>query len=145
MASVTNYLSPEEINLYQTRANQADTAYGRGLAQLAYQRSIASMDHGTNMERLGRRFDDSFRTLPSSFARRGMLRSGAFQRALGDYAYNRQQAEYDQNLLNSRNMDRFQQSQDNLDLVRQFTLQQMEAEKAARQAALASSIQGVQY
>lgn len=144
MPSVTNYLGPEEINAYQTRANQADTMYQRGLSQLAYQRSIASLDHGTNMARLGRRNDNVLRSLPSAYVRRNVMRSGILQRGLDNFAYDRQQSEYDQNLLNSRRMDQFKQTGDNLDLVRQLTLQQIEAEKGARQASLAAAIQGVQ-
>lgn len=144
MATVTNYLGPEEINAYQTRINQADTAYNRGLAKLAYQRSIGAQDYGTNQARFQRKWDTGLKNLPSAFIRRGVGRSGIFRQGLDDYAYARQQDQYDMDLLNSRRADAFTQQKDDMDLVRQFALQQIEAERAARQAALAAQIQGVQ-
>jgi len=144
MSNTTNYLTPEEINAYQVRRQQADTAFGRQRANLDYQRSIAAQDYGLGKTRLTRSWDQAFRKLPASFARRGVLRSGIYRQGFGDYQTGRENAASDWEMQNQRRMDAFQNQQNDLELIRNMTLQQIEAEQAARQAGLAAAIRGMQ-
>jgi len=82
--------------------------------------------------------------LPASFARRGVLRSGIYRQGFGDYQTGRENAASDWEMQNQRRMDAFQNQQNDLELIRNMTLQQIEAEQAARQAGLAAAIRGMQ-
>jgi hypothetical protein len=144
MSNTSNYMSPEEINMYQVRRQQADTAFGRGRANLDYQRGIATQDYGLGKPRLARSWDKAFKQLPGSFARRGLLRSGVYNQGFGDYRTDRENAENDWDLQNNRRMAGFQNQQDDFESVRTMQLQSIEAERLARQAALSSNIQARQ-
>lgn len=144
MGTVQNYLSPEEINAYQSRIDNADTAYQRGLARLAYQRGTAQQDYGIAQTRATRQWDKAFGSLSSPYARRGVLRSGIFNRGFQDYGLNRQQSFADLDLANQRRQDGFNQSEDDLNLVHNMALTQVERERVARQAALAAQLRSIQ-
>ena len=144
MSNAYSYLTPEEINAYQTRIQQADTAYGRGRSNIDYLRSIAGQDYGLGKTKMTRSWDQSFRGLPSSYARRGVMRSGIYNRGFRDYTTQREQAFSDLGLANQRQMDQYQRQQDDLELIRNMTVQQIEAERAARNASLAATLRGLQ-
>lgn len=144
MSNVTNYLTPEEINAYQTRANQYDVAAQRGLAKTAYARQIGGIDYGRGQTRLTRNWDKAFKSLPSPYARRNVLRSGIYKQGLGDYGFNRQQAFDDYALQYQRQNEGLSQQEQDIELVRNMGRQQIEAERAARQAALAAQLRGIQ-
>ena len=140
MSNTSNYMTPEEINAYQVRRQQADTAFGRQRANLDYQRGIAGQDYGIGQTRIARSWDKAFQQLPAAFARRGGMRSGIYNQGFKDYLTGRENAESDWNLQNRRRMDAFQNQQDDLELIRNMALQQIESEQSARQAALAAEI-----
>jgi hypothetical protein len=144
MSNVTNYLTPEEINAYQTRANQYDVAAQRGLAKTAYARQIGGIDYGRGQTRLNRNWDQAYKGLASPFVRRNILRSGIFQQGLGDYGYNRQQAFDDYALQEQRRQEGLSQQEQDIEFVRAQGRQQIEAERAARQAALAAQLRSIQ-
>ena len=143
MSNTSNYMSPEEINAYQVRRQQADTAFGRGRANLDYQRGIQGQDYGIGNTRIARSWDQAFRQLPSSFARRGILRSGIYDQGFGDYKTNRENATFDWDLQNNRRMSGFQNQQDDLEAVRIMQNQQINAEENARRASLAATLRGL--
>lgn len=144
MSNVTNYLSPEEINAYQIRRQQANTAYGRTRSNVDYLRSIAGQDYGTGKSRMTRTWDQAFSALPANYARRNVLRSGIFNRGFGDYQTGRENAFSDYALKNQRQMDQYQRQADDLELIRNLTLGQIDAEEAARRANLASQLRSIQ-
>lgn len=143
MSNVTNYLSPEEINAYQTRINQADMGAQRGLTKLGNRRSEATQDFNTNWGRLGRQWDNYQRSLASPYARRNVLRSGIMKRAADDYGLDRANAYGDLQRNYDRTMGGYAESQGDIEMILNMTRQQVEAERAARQAQLASQIQAV--
>ena len=144
MSNVTNYLNPAEQYAYQTRINNADIAAQRGLSKLAYGRSQSGLDYGIGKTDLTRQWDNYQRSMPGQFARRNVLRSGIYNRAFGNYGYDRQRAFQNLDLANSRQGAGFQQQEDDINAIRQMALNQIEAERATRQAALAAEIQAVQ-
>ena len=143
MSNTSNYMSPEEINMYQVRRQQADTAFGRGRANLDYQRGIATQDYNLGRPRITRSWDQAFKQLPSNFARRGLLRSGVYNQGFKDYQTNRENAFSDWELQNTRRMGGFQNQQDDFEAMRTMQLQQIEAEQNARRAALAAQLRGL--
>lgn len=144
MSNVTNYLTPEEINAYQTRRQAADTSFGRQRANLDYQRSVSGQDYGIGNARIARSWDQAYKQLPSTFARRGILRSGIYNQGYKDYLTNRQNAVSDWELQNTRRMAGFQNQQDDYEAIRNMQLQQIESEQLARQSRLAAEIQARQ-
>lgn len=144
MSNVTNYLSPEEQYAYQTRINQANTAAARGLSKLASQREVTSQDYGLNKAKMLRQWDNYQRSLPSAYARRNVLRSGIYNRGFDNYAYDRGEGFKSLDLQNLRAQSAYKQQEDDINMIQQMALQQIEAERAARQAALAAQIQAVQ-
>jgi len=144
MSNVTNYLSPEEINAYQTRRQQADTAYGRTRANIDYLRSLGGVDYGLAKSRKTAAWDKAFKGLASPYARRGILRSGIYNTGYRDYNTARENAEFDMELANRRQMDQYQRQADDLELIRNMTLQQIESEQNARQSSLAAQLRGIQ-
>jgi hypothetical protein len=143
MSNVRNYMSPEEINVYQTRRQQADTAYGRSRANIDYSRSIAGVDYGLAKSRGTRSWDKAYKGLPSNYARRGILRSGIYNKGYKDYLTSRENAETDLTMGNRRQMDQYERQNADLELVRNMTQQQIEAERLAAEASLASRLRGL--
>ena len=144
MSNVTNYMSPEEINAYQTRANQTDTAFQRGLGRLAYQRGRAAQDFGIGNTRLTRSWDKAQKGLASPYVRRNVLRSGIYNKGYQDYALNRTNA-FDDYVLNySRQQNAFDQQNTDLEMTRTMSLTDIENQRATRQAALAADLRSRQ-
>lgn len=144
MSNTTNYLNPEEINAYQTRANQADTAFQRGMGRLAYQRGRAAEDFGIGNTRLTKSWDKFQTNLPAQYARKNILRSGIYNQGFQDYQLNRTNAFDDYGLNYSRQQDAFNQQNDDLESARNMALTDIENQRAARQSNLAAQIRGVQ-
>lgn len=144
MSNTTNHLTPEEINAYQTRRQGVNTVFGRQRANLDYQRGVSGQDYGLGNTRIARSWDEAYRKLPSSFARRGILRSGIYNQNFGDYKTNRENATGDWELQNARRMAGYQNQQDDYEANRTMQLNQIEAEQGARQSRLAAEIQARQ-
>ena len=144
MSDVTNYLSPEEINAYQTRSNQYDLNTQRGLGQNQYTRTIGDIDYGRGTTKLTRSWDQGFKGLPGSYARRGALRSGIYQKALANQAYDRTQAFDDYSLQNQRRGDALTRQDQDLESTRTVGQNQIIQERQARQAGLAARLRVAQ-
>lgn len=143
MSNVTNYLSPEEINAYQSRTDYTNTTAMRGLGRLDYQRGIADQDFARGQTKMAYQWDKQFKGLGGGYAKRGLLRSGAYQRRLGDYAYDRGQAQDDYRLGNQRQNEGFNNQQQDIELMQGMSLSQVDRERQARQATLASQLRSV--
>jgi hypothetical protein len=142
--SITNYLGPAEIAAYSLRSQQANTGAARGLSKIANYQKYANMDYGQNRAQARRNFGLSYRSLPASFARRNVLRSGMRETARQNNAYDYQQAMARMKQAYDRQMGGFQEQTGDINLIQSMTLAQIEAEKAARQEELASRLMGLQ-
>ena len=141
MSNVTNYLTPEEINAYQSRIDTADMGSKRALEKLGTRRQEATTDYNIARGRMGTQWDNYQRTLPNQFARRGILRSGLMGRAVNDYAMNRQNADFDLQRSYDRQMGGLTENQGDIELALNFNRTQVDRERQARQQTLASQIQ----
>ena len=144
MSNVTNYLTPEEINAYQSRIDAADMGGQRALFKLGNRRQEATSDYNIARGRMGTQWNNYQRTLPNQFARRNVLRSGIMGRAVNDYAMNRQNANFDLERSYDRQMGGLTENQGDIELMMNMNRQQVERERNARQQTLASQIQAVQ-
>lgn len=144
MSDTSSYITPWEANQYQGRRNTADIAYQRALNQLGYQRDIGVEDYNRSLARMGRTWDQSFRNIPNQLTRRGVLRSGIANRGYGDYSYNRSQAFGDLELGRTRAEAGYGRQQADLEMIRQFALNQINAEQSAlNQQRLAQSLRSL--
>ena len=144
MSNVTNYLSPEEINAYQSRIDAADIGGQRALFKLGNRRQEATSDFNTARGRLGTQWNNYQRTLPNQFARRNILRSGLMSRAINEYDMNRRNADFDLERSYTRQMGGLSENQGDVELMLNMNRQQVERDRLARQQTLASQIQAVQ-
>lgn len=144
MSNVTNYLSPEEINAYQSRIDAADIGGQRALFKLGNRRQEATSDFNTARGRLGTQWNNYQRTLPNQFARRNILRSGLMSRAINEYDMNRRNADFDLERSYTRQMGGLSENQGDIELMLNMNRQQVERDRLARQQTLASQIQAVQ-
>lgn len=140
---MAEYLSPWEIAAYQSRSDQAGTNYQNFLAQDAYRRAQLGVYDQRNRDRLGQQFDQARGRLPGSFARRGLLSSGIYKRALTDYATSRTQAFGDLDLNYTSQLGGFDVEKQGQTGTYNTTLAGIEAEKAARRAQLATQLRDV--
>lgn len=144
MSNVTNYLSPEEINAYQSRIDNADAAAQRGLTKLTSRRQEATSDFNTARGRLGVQWDNYQRSLPGQFAKRNILRSGLMGRAITDYGVNRANAVGDLNRTYDRQMGGYAENQGDIEMMLNMNRTSVERERNARQQNLASQLQAFQ-
>jgi hypothetical protein len=143
MSNVTNYLTPEEINAYQSRIDAADMGGQRALFKLGNRRQEATSDYNIARGRMGTQWNNYQRTLPNQFARRNVLRSGIMGRAVNEYDMNRRNADFDLERSYDRRMGGFGESQGDVELMMNMNRTQVDRERNARQQTLASEIQAV--
>jgi hypothetical protein len=141
MSNVTNYLSPEEINAYQSRIDNADMGAKRALYKLGNRRQEATSDFNTARGRLGTQWDNYQRTLPNQFARRNVLRSGLMGRAINEYDMNRRNADFDLERSYTRQMGGLTENQGDIEMMLGMNRTQVDRDRNARQQTLASQIQ----
>lgn len=144
MSNVTNYLTPEEINAYQSRIDNADIGSQRALFKLGNRRKEATSDFNTARGRMGTQWNNYQRTLPNQFARRNILRSGIMGRAINEYAMNRQNSDFDLQRSYDRQMGGLTENQGDIELMLNMNRTQVDRDRNARQQTLASQIQAVQ-
>ena len=136
MSNVTNYLSPEEINAYQSRIDNADAGYNRSLAKLGSRRQEATSDFNTSRGRLNTQWDNYQRSLGGQFAKRNILRSGLMGRALDEYASNRQNSVSDLERSYDRQVGGFNETQKDMDMLLGMNRIQVDKDRTARQQTL---------
>lgn len=143
MSNVTNYLQPTQIAAYQLRQNQADQAAQRGLFKLANRKSEATQDFGIAQDRANKNWAQTYRQLPSTFARRNILRSGIYQGARQQSTMDFQNALGDLQRQYERTLGGYNEQGGDIELQRQMAQEAIAQERNARQQELASQIMGV--
>jgi hypothetical protein len=143
MSNVTNYLQPAEIAAYELRGQQASTAAQRGLFKLANRKSETTQDFGLAQDRANQGWARTYRQLPSTFARRNILRSGIYQGARKQSNLDFQQALGDLQRQYERNMGSYNEQGGDIELQRNMALESIAAERNARQTQLASQLREV--
>ncbi len=140
---MAEYLSPWEIAAYQTRQDQASTAYQNSLASNTYQRSMLGIANQRNRDRMGQQWTQYRNQLPGGYARRGLLNSGIYKQALTDYANNRQRSFDDLDFSYTTQLGQYDLDKQNFTNTYNAGLTGIEAERAARRAQLASELRGI--
>jgi hypothetical protein len=105
------------------------------LTKLGTRRQEATADFNTAYGRLGTQWDNYQRTLPNSFARRNVLRSGIMNRAINDYGTNRANAFGDLQRTSDRQMGGYAENQGDIEMMLKMNRDQVESERMARQQA----------
>lgn len=78
-------MTPEETHYYLSKRNQLNESYGLGAAQNNYQAGTVRNAYTRQLGDYARQYDKVREKIPYGFARRGMMNSGLYQKALTDY------------------------------------------------------------
>jgi hypothetical protein len=100
-------LSPFEILQFSQQEDQLRETLGAQLARIAFERGNAGINYQRSLDALGEQYQKAFQGYAPSYARRGMLRSGLYQRALKDWGNARIKDFGDLELSNSQRMGNF--------------------------------------
>ena len=136
-------LTPEDYQLYATKASNLRSNYQRTLAQNAWERGQASSEYNTARTGLTTQFDRQRFQLPGQFVGRGLLDSGIYQQGLSDYASDRTNAFQALSTGYARKKGEISQSSQNALTGMNTGLALNEAEKQAKRAQLASQIRSI--
>lgn len=137
------WIEPAEQASWDGRRRRATNQYQRGQAQGVFNRGVARQNEGIETRDLAQRYGKMRENLPGQFARRNMLNSGIFGRALQDYGSER--------TTSFGNLaSRYQQQFGQLDLTDQSAtggyndqLGDINEQEALRRSQLASALRGI--
>ena len=133
-------LEPEQVNALQTRRRQVNTTYGLGMAQNRFERNRTGREFRRGKVDLLRQFGKARRELPQAYAAGGLLNSGLYQKGIADLgqerigAFGQLRGQY-QDVMGGLRLAGRQLGQ-----VRQSSLNDIDSQRAASRAALASSL-----
>ena len=127
---------------YVMGKRQIEDTYALGTAGNTYQRSVLQRNRGQQQAQMGRQFAQQARQNPWSYARRGMLKSGAYNQALQNWAYNKNQAEQTAAQQYADAVFGNTQGQAMLEQQRSRGLEGLELSEAERIAQLAAQLRG---
>lgn len=133
-------ISPQEIMSYNSRSTNATQNLLNQKASTQYQRALQGVQHAQNLGDFERGANRARVKLPTEFLRRGTFNSGLYKNALSEYAVDRingvrnMQNQFQLGELNSVFNDRAAED------TYAMTISQIEAERLARQAHLASML-----
>lgn len=137
------FIDPVEQEAWDNRRNRAKALYETQKAQGEFQRSNILENQSLDTAELAKRFNRMRERLPGGFARRGLLNSGIYQRALKQYAEDRQAATSSlaaryQQMLGEHGFDQKLQAVQYLNTIGDIN----DAERV-RRAQIAAALQGV--
>jgi len=142
--TVTNYLGPEAIAQYDLRSRQTNLAFNRGTSNLTTQKEYSTQDFGLKNAEAQRGYGFNYRALASPFARRGILNSGMMKAARENQQMNYQQSLADMQRMYNRQMGGYNTTQGDMEMIRNFSQEQIIAERNAANSALAAQLRGAQ-
>lgn len=131
-------LTPEDYAAYGSQRRNIDTQYGIGLANNQYSQDTLRNQYARQIAQVGAQYAQQRTQLPGSFAKRGMLNSGNYQRALTTFAQNRGQALGDVNANFYDQLGAYAQQKSALDTTRAGGISDIDAAQAARSATAAA-------
>lgn len=133
-------LNLNEKNWFNQRRNSAIWNYGYGKTQNDYERKLSGTQQGWQRADLIKQFTDARQKLPNQFNRRGIMNSGIYQKALGDFAADRTQALTRQNTGAGLKNQGYDIANSQLGLIKARTLSELEAQKADYRKSLSAGI-----
>lgn len=128
---------------FDRQRDAIDFSFQTGLARNTSARGQLDLDQGSALRRLATDFRRSRQQLPGSFVARGLLNSGFYKQALGDFGVAQADAiSALENDFGRRRTDLFGQLSA-LDANRLIQLADVELNQATRRSAIASVLRGV--
>lgn len=133
-------LNPEDYNYFLTKRRQINDTLGLGTAQTQYQRNTSRLGHNQRRQQLVQQFSRVGERLPGRFARRGLLNSGLYHKGVAEHLRDRDAslANLDQDF--NQQLYGLDLADTQLEAVRRSALDDIEAQEAARRAAIAAMI-----
>lgn len=140
---MAEYLSPWEIAAYQGRNDQLTTQYQNTLASSAYQRARLGLRNQMNKDDANYSWDQQRAKLPGSYVARGLLNSGIYKGALGDYATRRLKSDARREFDYTDQLGQIDLGDQNAGNTYNTGLSGIAAEQAARRSELATQLRGL--
>lgn len=82
-------LNPEDLNHFSTGRRRVNQTYDMARAQNDFQKSLANNAYSRNFGSLAKQYDRMRERMPYGYAKRGLLNSGVWGRALGQFSQDR--------------------------------------------------------
>lgn len=135
-------LNPEEQNYFDTTQRRVNQTYDMGVSQNQFQRSTAGADYAAKNYLEGVKWGRQYEALPGVYIRRGLGSSGIMQRGVNDFQTDRANAFAEMARAYQNQLSQLANGDAQLTSVRDQALGDLEAQKQARLALLASMLNG---
>lgn len=134
-------LDPQDYNWFRTSNRKINDTYQLGASQNQYQQDSLRNAYARQQGDTARQFTQARSRLPGSFARRGMLNSGAYQRALTDFATARSTANANQLGAFNDQLGGYQLARSQLEQTRSGGIMDLADMETARRTAVYEALQ----
>ena len=136
-------MSPSELLNYEQRKSALRSEFAQGKARNLFERSQLDQTYGTSKRDTGLKFKAMRERLPGSTISRGVFNSGINTRALQDFAQSRTNANGDLAQQYQQGVGTLALGNTEIEQRLQMGLQQVDAERLARQAELAAQLRAL--
>lgn len=136
-------LTSDDLNYFATQRRQVNQNYGYGIDQNQWQRDVSRGEYNRGLEDLRSQYGRMRNSLPSGFAKGGLLNSGIYARALDEFQADRTRnmgnltAAYNERLGGLALADR------QLESIRRNALDDTAAAETARRATVAEALRSI--
>lgn len=136
-------LPAAEATAFEGRRSATDYEYQQNLVQNAAAQRRLGMEQTIARRNLARQLDRARQQLPGAYAGRGLLRSGIYNRGIGDFEVGRFQAQATQDMDFGRRRDDLFSQLSSFDVNRVLSLANIDLQEAQRRSAIAAMLQGI--
>lgn len=143
MTDTSGYLSPEEINAYQTRRASVARSYGNAASTLANRKAVGAENYRYGQGKLNDTWNRKYEGFQAAYGRRGVQNSGIAQRGMSNYLADRQTAGQDWTRQYQAQTGQLDEQQSGIDTQRDNMSSQIDSEQASRRAYNAATLRGM--
>ncbi len=136
-------LPAAEATAFEGRRSATDYEYQQNVIQNAAAQRRLGMEQATARRTLARQLDRARQQLPGAYSGRGLLRSGIYNRGIGDFEIGRVQAQATQDMDFGRRRDDLFSQLSSFDVNRVLSLANIDLQEAQRRSAIAAMLQGI--
>lgn len=139
---MASFLSPDELNYFQTGIRRLQQNYNLNNAQNIYNQKTLASEYSNNRSNLIDQFAQLRNQIPGQFIQRGLINSGLYAQGIGDYANQRARALGTGALQYQNQLGGLRIGQHQLGLTENYGINALKAQRAARISTLAASLGG---
>lgn len=138
----TAYLNPQEQDYFAANKRRINDTYFLNQQQNQYQQGVAGNNYAINQGNLIDQFAQLRNQIPGNFIHRGLINSGLYGQGLGQFAKNRASALGNLASQYQQQLGGFNLANSQLGYSQSNGLQDLESQRRARLATLASTLGG---